>query len=102
MINFTIGHVQNFDTARGIGGENAPYFRAAEFFQVMPENERLMPKFVKAPSGSLRVFIAGFDRASMEAVVINLLTPEDRAQVVNGGSGVVDSTITLDGQLGKR
>ena len=86
MINFTVGPVQSSDTVRAIGAENVPYFRTAEFSEVMLENERLMLKFVGAPEGSRAVFITGSGTASMEAAVMNLLTPEDRTLVVNGGS----------------
>ena len=86
MINFTVGPVQSNNAVRGIGAEDVPYFRTAEFSEVMLENERLMLKFAGAPEGSRAVFITGSGTASMEAVVMNLLTPQDRALVVNGGS----------------
>jgi len=86
MINFTVGPVQSSDVVLEIGAQNVPYFRTAEFSEVMLENERLMLKFAGAPEGSRAVFITGSGTASMEATVMNLLTPEDRALVVNGGS----------------
>ena len=86
MINFTVGPVQSSAAVRAIGAENVPYFRTAEFSEVMLENERLMLKSAGAPDGSRAVFITGSGTASMEATVMNLLTPEDRALVVNGGS----------------
>ena len=86
MINFTVGPVQSCDEVHAIGAEDVPYFRTAEFSEVMLENERLMLKFAGAPEGSRAVFITGSGTASMEAVVMNLLTPEDKALVVNGGS----------------
>ena len=86
MLNFTVGPVQSCKTVRAIGSENVPYFRTAEFSEVMLENERLMLKFAGAPEGSRAVFITGSGTASMEAVVMNLLTQQDRALVVNGGS----------------
>lgn len=86
MTNFTVGPVQSCGTVRAIGAENVPYFRTAEFSAVMLENERLMLKFASAPEGSRAVFITGSGTASLEASIMNLLTPEDRALVVNGGS----------------
>lgn len=86
MINFSVGPVQSCDEVRTIGSEQVPYFRTAEFSQVMLENERLMLKFAKAPKGSRVVFITGSGTASMEASVINTLTKNDKALVVNGGS----------------
>ena len=86
MVNFTVGPVQSSENVHAIGAQDVPYFRTAEFSEVMLENERLMLKFVNAPAGSRAVFITGSGTASMEAVVMNVLTPEDRALVVNGGS----------------
>lgn len=86
MLNFTVGPVQSDETIRNIGAEQVPYFRTPEFSQIMLENERLMLKFANAPNGSRAVFITGSGTASMEASVINVLTPKDRAIVINGGS----------------
>lgn len=86
MINFTVGPVQSCEEVHAIGAMDVPYFRTAEFSEVMLENERLMLKFVNAPEGSRVVFITGSGTASMEAAVMNVLTPNDRALIVNGGS----------------
>ena len=86
MLNFTVGPVHSCDAVRAIGAENVPYFRTAEFSKIMLENERLVLEFAGAPEGSRTVFITGSGTASMEATIMNLLTPDDRALVVNGGS----------------
>lgn len=86
MINFTVGPVKSSDIVRAIGAEDIPYFRTEEFSNVMFENERLMLKFAGAPEGSRVVFITGSGTASMEATIMNVLTPQDRSLVVNGGS----------------
>lgn len=86
MINFTVGPVQSGEAVHAIGARDVPYFRTSEFSEVMLENERLMLKFASAPKESRAVFITGSGTASMEAAVMNLLTPDDRALVVNGGS----------------
>jgi len=86
VINFTVGPVQSSETVRAIGAEQVPYFRTAEFSSVMLENERLMLKFAKAPEGSRAVFLTASGTGSMEAAVANVLTPQDKVLVVNGGS----------------
>ena len=86
MINFAVGPVQSSEAVRAIGAENVPYFRTPEFSAGMLENEKLVLKFAKAPEGSRVIFITGSGTASMEAVVMNLLTKEDKALVINGGS----------------
>ena len=45
MLNFTVGPVQSDDIVREIGGMQVPYFRTAEFSEVMLENEKLIKKF---------------------------------------------------------
>lgn len=86
MLNFTVGPVQSSDKVCEIGSEQVPYFRTLEFSNMMLENERLLLKFAKAPKGARAVFITGSGTASMEATVMNTLTKQDKALVVNGGS----------------
>jgi serine-pyruvate aminotransferase/archaeal aspartate aminotransferase len=86
MLNFTIGPVMSADKVREIGAEQVPYFRTSEFSATMLENEKLMKRFAKADDDARVVFITGSGTASMEASVMNLLTTEDKALVVNGGS----------------
>lgn len=86
MINFTVGPVQSSDAVRAMGSEQVPYFRTAEFSQVMLENERLVKKFAKASDDSKVVFITGSGSASMETAIMNTLSSKDKALVVNGGS----------------
>ena len=86
MINFTVGPVQSNDEVRTIGSEQVPYFRTAEFSNLMLESEELMKEFLNAPKDSKTLFITGSGTASMEACISNLLTPKDKALIVNGGS----------------
>lgn len=86
MLNFTVGPVQSSDEVRAVGAEQVPYFRTAEFSKIMLENEQLMLKFTHAPQGSRTVFLTGSGTASMDAAVLNTLTPADKVLVVNGGS----------------
>ena len=86
MINFTVGPVQSSPEVLAVGGEHVPYFRTPEFSAVMLENEALMQRFANAPEGARTVFITGSGTASMEAAVMNVLTPDDKVLLVNGGS----------------
>lgn len=86
MINFTVGPVQSSDLVLGVGAEQVPYFRTAEFSETMLENEKLIKKFAKAEDNARVVFITGSGTASMEATIINTLTENDKALIVNGGS----------------
>ena len=86
MLNFTVGPVQSADCVKRIGAEDCPYFRTAEFSDVMLESERLILKFANAPAGSRAVFLTTSGTGGMEATVMNVLTPQDRVLVINGGS----------------
>ena len=71
MLNFTVGPVMCSDEVCAVGGEQVPYFRTPEFSALMLENEQLMLKFSKAPTGSKAVFMTNSSTGSMEAVVMN-------------------------------
>lgn len=86
MLNFTVGPVMSSDKVRTIGAEQVPYFRTTEFSETMLENEKYMLKFVKAPSNARAVFMTCSSTGSMEAVVMNCFTKEDKVLVINGGS----------------
>lgn len=86
MLNFTVGPVMSSDAVREVGREQVPYFRTSEFSDVMFENERLILKFAKAPSGAKAVFMTNSSTGSMEAVVMNCFSSSDHVLVINGGS----------------
>lgn len=86
MLNFTVGPVQSSEKIRTIGAEQVPYFRTQEFSNLMLENEKLIKEFADAEEDSKVVFITGSGTASMEASIMNTLTKDDKALVINGGS----------------
>lgn len=86
MINFTVGPVQSSDAVRVIGAEQVPYFRTAEFSELMLDNERLVKKFAHTTDDSRVVFMTCSGTGGMEASIINCLNKNDKALVVNGGS----------------
>ena len=86
MLNFTVGPVMCSDQIRAVGGEQVPYFRTAEFSELMFENEKLMLKFAKAPEGAKAAFMTNSSTGSMEAVVMNCFSETDKVLVIDGGS----------------
>ncbi len=86
MINFTVGPVMSGKEILELGKEQIPYFRTTEFSKLMLENECLIKKFFKAKNDSRVLFMTGSGTASMDAVVLNTLTVNDKILVVNGGS----------------
>ena len=85
MLNFTVGPVMSTESVRLVGAKQTPYFRNEEFSKVMFENEMLMKKFAHASDDSRVIFITGSGTASMEAIVMNVYTKNDKVLVVNGG-----------------
>lgn len=86
MINFTVGPVQSSDAVQAIGAEQVPYFRTAEFSEIMLENERLIKKFAKTTEDSHVVFMTCSGSGGMETAIMNCLSKDDKTLVVNGGS----------------
>lgn len=86
MINFTVGPVQSSDAVRAIGAEQVPYFRTAEFSEMMLENEQFMKDFAHATDNSRVVFLTCSGSGGMETAIMNTLTKADKALVINGGS----------------
>lgn len=86
MLNFTVGPVMSSEEVLSVGGEQVPYFRTSEFSALMFENEQLMLKFSNAPNGSKAVFMTNSSTGSMEAVVMNCFTKNDKVLVIDGGS----------------
>jgi len=85
-LNFTVGPVQSPEEVCKIGGEQVPYFRTAEFSEIVFENEKLILNFLNAPQGSKVIELTGSGTAAMEASVMNLLNKQDKVLVINGGS----------------
>ena len=86
MLNFTVGPVMSSEKVRAIGAEQIPYFRTSEFSDIMLENERYILEYAKAPSGSRVIFMTCSSTGSMEAVVMNCFTENDKVLIINGGS----------------
>lgn len=86
MLNFTVGPVMASKDVCRIGSEQIPYFRTHEFSMTMLENEKYMLEYSNAPEGSKVVFMTCSSTGSMEAVVMNCFSSEDKVLVINGGS----------------
>ena len=86
MINFTVGPVMSSETICNIGAQQVPYFRTAEFSKIMLENEQYMLKYANAPIGSKGVFMTCSGTGSMEAVVMNCFSEQDKVLIIDGGS----------------
>lgn len=74
------------DTVWAIGAEQVPYFRTAEFSELMLENERLVKKFAGATDDSRAVFLTCSGSGGMETAIMNTLAKDDKVLVINGGN----------------
>ena len=86
MLNFTVGPVISSKEVCSIGALQVPYFRTAEFSEIMLENEKYMLQYTKAPVGSKTVFMTCSSTGSMEAVIMNCFTTKDKVLIINGGT----------------
>lgn len=86
MLNFTVGPVMASEEVLAIGSQQVPYFRTSEFSEIMLQNERYMLEYSKAPAGSRAVFMTCSSTGSMEAVVMNCFSENDKVLIINGGS----------------
>ena len=92
MLNFTVGPVMCSNEVLEIGREQVSYFRTSDFPFLMLENEKLMLKFAKALKESRTVFMTNSSTGSMETVIMNCFTKDDKVLVINGESFVVVGT----------
>jgi len=82
---FTPGPVKMSEEILAIGAKQTPYFRNIPFSDVTFACENGLLEMVNAPTGSKVIFLTASGTAGMEAAVMNLLTENDNALVVNGG-----------------
>ncbi len=82
---FTVGPVEMYPETLDIAGKQLPYFRTAEFSEIMFENERLIKKAVYAGDDAKAAFLTTSGTGAMEAAVINCFTSRDRVLIINGG-----------------
>lgn len=82
---FTPGPVRIPKYILEIGARQTPYFRNEAFSAVVLECEQHLLDLAGAPPGSRVVFLTCSGTGAMEAAVTNLLAPQDRAIVINGG-----------------
>ena len=82
---FTPGPVKMSEEILQVGAKQTPYFRNSEFSDVTFACENGLLEMVNAPEDSKAIFLTASGTAGMESAVMNLLTKDDNALVVNGG-----------------
>jgi aspartate aminotransferase-like enzyme len=82
---FTPGPVPMSKKILKIGSLQLPYFRNEYFSKIVLECKKDLLKLTDAPKGSEVVFMTSSGTGAMEAAIMNLLSKEDNAIVINGG-----------------
>ena len=83
---FTVGPVMMYPETLKIEGTQQPYFRTPEFSKIMKDIEKWFLSSLHAPVGSDFIALTSSGTGAMDATVANLLSKEDKALVINGGS----------------
>lgn len=83
---FTVGPVEMYPETLEESARQLPYFRTAEFSEIMLQSERMLLELAGASQGSRAVFLTASGTGAMEAAVINCLDQTDFVLTVDGGS----------------
>jgi len=82
---FTPGPVPMHESTLAIGGEQTPYFRNEPFSRIVLECEAGILATLNAPEGSRVLFFSASGTGAMDAVVNNLISPQEKTVTVVGG-----------------
>lgn len=83
---FTVGPVEMYPRTLEIGGRQIPYFRTAEFSEIMLSATEGLKRLVDAGDASEVVVLTASGTAAMEATIMNCFTKEDYLLVIDGGT----------------
>lgn len=87
MTLYTVGPVEMDPAVLKAGAQPLPYFRTAEFSQLMHRLSEQYLEFLSAGEGSSGVFLTASGSGGMEALVSSTFTPEtDKLLIINGGT----------------
>ena len=68
-----------------ISSEQLPYFRTDEFSQIMFESDAILKKLLGTVPETKSMYLTASGTAAMEAAVMNMLTKDDKALIIDGG-----------------
>lgn len=86
MKMFTIGPVQMYPSTATVRAKGFPYFRTAEFGDLVTSNLKMLSKYLNTSMPNGIIYLAASGTGAMEAVVENCATPQDKVLVINGGT----------------
>jgi aspartate aminotransferase-like enzyme len=82
---FTPGPVPMSKKILKIGSAQLPYFRNEYFSKIVLECKKDLLTLINAPKDSEVIFMTSSGTGAMEATIMNLLSKEDNAIIINGG-----------------
>ncbi len=82
---FTVGPVEMYDEILQIRAKQLPYFRTAEFSQMMIEADEILKRVIHAPEEAKTVYLTASGTGAMEATVMNCFSQQDKVLIINGG-----------------
>lgn len=85
-LNFAVGPVMSDEQTLKVAAEQLPYFRTDEFSYAVKTCENNIKNLFDAAENNRTVFLTGSGTSAMEAVVMNVLSKDDRVIAVNGGT----------------
>ncbi len=82
---FTVGPVEMYDSTLAIAGRQIPYFRTAEFSDMMKESEDLLKKLTFSEKDARAAFLTASGTGAMESSVTSCFDVNDKLLVISGG-----------------
>ena len=70
---FTVGPTQMRKEILDVRHQQVPYFRTDEFSDVMLDSDRLLKKFMNAPSGAKSIYLTASGTGGLEATIMNCM-----------------------------
>lgn len=83
---FTVGPTQMRQEVLDVRHHQIPYFRTAEFSELMLDSDKLLKKYMHAPESYRSIYLTASGTAALEATIMNCMTDTDSALIINGGT----------------
>lgn len=83
---FTVGPAEMYRHTIDVRSQVVPYFRTAEFSEMMLQNEALMKKIMDCDETTKMILLTASGSGAMEATVQNCFTKDDKVIVISGGT----------------
>ena len=83
---FTVGPVQMYPQVSNVNTDTIPYFRTQEYGNLVKTCLQDLASLLGTKYNDNIIYLTASGTAAMEAIIDNVLTPNDKALVIDGGS----------------